>query len=250
MRKDLPAREDVDIELTWRLEDIYPSDDDFEKDMKEAEELSEEFAALEGKSAENAAALLQAFDLYEKISLLEQRFLGYASMRNDQDTSSQEGQSSLKRAESLSVKIARRCAFFESEILALSEDTIKAYYAQEEGLRKYQVTIKDIFRTKEHSLSAELEKTAAAAGEMAGVPYTAFSMMADADLTFPSVTDDQGQEVVISNGRFVPLETTGSRPLRKEVFEKFYGRYAEFKDLWAALYDDVLCPPQALPFRL
>ena len=237
MRKDLPAREDVDIELTWRLEDIYPSDDDFEKDMKEAEELSEEFAALEGKSAENAAALLQAFDLYEKISLLEQRFLGYASMRNDQDTSSQEGQSSLKRAESLSVKIARRCAFFESEILALSEDTIKAYYAQEEGLRKYQVTIKDIFRTKEHSLSAELEKTAAAAGEMAGVPYTAFSMMADADLTFPSVTDDQGQEVVISNGRFVPLETTGSRPLRKEVFEKFYGRYAEFKDLWAALYD-------------
>ncbi len=237
MEKNLPDRKDVQEELTWRLEDIYPEKSQFDSEMEEAARLAEEFAGREGSSAASASALLASLDTLERISLLEERFLSYASMRQDQDTADQASQADLKRAQSLAVKIARELAFFEPELLKVSDQEMEDWYRQEPGLKKYEVTIRDIFRKKAHSLSAEMEKTAAAAGEMAQVPSTAFGMLADADLTFPSVTGDDGQETVISNGRFVPLETMSSRPVRKEVFEKFYSRYAEFKDVWAALYD-------------
>jgi len=237
MERDLPKRADVDIELTWRLDDIYPSDDIFRQEMEEADRLSSSFAEFEGKPADSARTLLAAFDMYERIGLLEQRFLNYASMKQDQDTEDQYSQGLLKKAEALSVRIEERTAFFRPKILGLSEDMIRGFYEEEPALRKYEVSIRDIFRLKAHCLPADIEKTAAAAGEMARVPSSAFTMLADADLSFPSVKDDNGQETAITNGRFVPLETTGSRELRKEVFEKYYGRYAEFKDVWAALYD-------------
>jgi oligoendopeptidase F len=51
------------------------------------------------------------------------------------------------------------------------------------------------------------------------------------------VKDAEGKEIRITNGRFVPLQMSKDRDLRKEVFEKFYSRYNEFRNTWAALYD-------------
>jgi oligoendopeptidase F len=72
---------------------------------------------------------------------------------------------------------------------------------------------------------------------MARTPSNGFSMLCDADLKFPSVTAADGSEVQISNGRFVPLQMSPDRELRRDVFEKFYTRYSEFANTWAALYD-------------
>ena len=72
---------------------------------------------------------------------------------------------------------------------------------------------------------------------MSQTPYNGFNMLSDADLKFPSVTDSEGNEVVLSNGRFVPVQMSKDRDLRKKAFEAFYGRYEEFKNTWAALYD-------------
>ncbi|MCR4673103.1 MAG: oligoendopeptidase F [Lachnospiraceae bacterium] len=237
MEKKLPERNEVAEALTWRLEDIYPSREEFEGDMEKAGSLAAEFAKREGHSAQSAADLLTSFDLYEELELLEDRFMEYAMMKQDEDTGNSQSQADFKKAEALYIGIAQQTAFFEPEILELSEETVNKYYEDEPGLRKYEVTIKDIFRKKEHGLSAEMEKTMAAASEMAQVPYSAFGMMANADLTFPSVKTDDGSDVEITNGRFVPLETMSSRPVRKEVFEKYYGTYAQYKDVWAALYD-------------
>lgn len=237
MDKNLPLRSEVKEELTWKLEDIYPDREAFENDMKKAKEMAAEFAEREGKSALSAKDLLDSFDRYEELVLLENRFIGYTQMRQDQDTGDALMQSDYMKAEALYIQIAQQTAFFEPEILALSEETVNAYYEEEPGLRKYEVSLKELFRKKEHSLSAEMEKTLAAASEMARVPVTAFGMLADADIKFPSVKTDDGSEVEITNGRFVPLETLSTRPVRKEVFEKYYTTYAQFKDVWAALYD-------------
>lgn len=237
MEQNLPKRKDVPEELTWRLEDIYADRKAWEEDVAKGQALADEIASYEGKVTESAASLLKVLQLYDHCMETLYSFSGYAGMRHDQDTSDPEGQEIMSIAQSSEVKISEKIAFIEPEILSLDEEILKKYMDEEPGLKEYEVTIKEIVRMKDHSLSADMEKLLASAGDMASVPSTAFSMLSNADLKFPSVTDESGQEVQITNGRFVPMEMSPDRAYRKEVFEKYYGRYKEFANTWAALYD-------------
>ena len=46
----------------------------------------------------------------------------------------------------------------------------------------------------------------------------------------------KGEKIQITNGRFVPLEESKDRRVRKEVFEKYYETFGSFKNTWATLY--------------
>lgn len=237
MEDRLPKREEVAEELTWRLEDIYPDDAAWEKELEQIKVLAEKAAAFEGHTGESAKTLYKAFCKYDELMLLADRVGGYANMRHDEDTGNASNQALDLRAQSTFVSTMERLSFFEPEVLAIPDDVLRKYFEEEPGLEKYEVTIKEIRRQKDHTLSQEMEQILASAGEMAQTPYNGFSMLCDADLKFPSVTDKDGNEVQISNGRFVPLQMSDDRSLRKEVFEKYYTRYSEFKNTWAALYD-------------
>jgi len=165
------------------------------------------------------------------------RFYAYANMKHDQDTGNAENQALIQKARAAETRIAEKLSFLEPEILAMPEEVLAAFREAEPGLKKYDVTIREMVRTREHTLSKEMEHLLASAGEMAGTPYAGFGMLQNADLKFPSVKDADGNEIRITNGRFVPLQMSKDRDLRKEVFEKFYSRYNEFRNTWAALYD-------------
>ena len=232
----LPKRNEVPEALTWRLEDIYADEAAFEADMAKAAALADEAAAFEGKAAESAANLKQVLDLYAACRETLYSVEGFASMKRDQDTADPEGQARYQKVTSLEVAVSEKLAFLEPEILTISSEQLAAYYEEEPGLRFYEVTIREILRQREHSLSPEMEKLLASAGEMAMAPYNGFSMLVDADLRFPTVPGPDG-DFQLSNGRFVVTQMSSDRDFRRVSFEKFYDRYAEFKNTWAALYD-------------
>ncbi len=237
MQDRLPKREEVAESLTWRLEDIYESEEDWEKELKEALELGDKIAEFNGKSAQSASNLYEVLSIYEKTELLISRFAGYAHMRHDEDTANSKYNGMNQRATSAYIQIGEKASFLEPEILELSDEKLNSYYEEKPELRKYEIKIAEIRRLKDHILSKELEQLIASTGEMGQTPYNGFNMLSDADLKFPSVTDSEGKEVILSNGRFVPIQMSKDRELRKRAFEAFYGRYEEFKNTWAALYD-------------
>ena len=237
MEERLPKRSEVPAEKTWRLEDIYADNAAWEADVKKAIAAAEQAAALEGTLAADAGTLLKAMDLYEEAMQTLYRFYAYANMKHDQDTGEAENQALIQKARAAETRIAEQLSFLEPEILAMPEEELAAFREAEPGLKKYDVTIREMVRTREHTLSKEMEHLLASAGEMAGTPYAGFGMLQNADLKFPSVKDAEGNEIRITNGRFVPLQMSPDRELRKEVFEKFYTRYNEFRNTWAALYD-------------
>ena len=81
------------------------------------------------------------------------------------------------------------------------------------------------------------EKLLSAAGEMANGPENIAGVFRDADLTFPAVTDGEGNERVLTSGTFVPLLMGSDRVLRKNAFEAYYNRLGEFKNTVAAALD-------------
>ena len=237
MNSRLPKREEVKEELTWRLEDIYPNQAAWEKELAEAEKMADGLAGYEGRLAESPEAMYAALKAYDACMLKLERVGGYAHMRHDEDTANALNQALELKFQSAAVRVSERLAFLQPEILAVSGETLERFFAEKPELREYEVTVREIRRLKDHTLSKEMEQLLASAGDMAQTAENGFGMLCNADLTFPSVTDRNGQEVQISNGRFVPLQMSEDRDLRKEVFEKYYTRYSEFRNTWAALYD-------------
>ena len=237
MEKTLPKRSEVPVEMTWNLADIYASQNDWEADVAAALKEAEELSAREGHVTESAQALYSAFTCLESIWRRMSAATTYAMMQKDQDTANSESQSLAARAQTAEVKISEMLSFLDPEILALPEETLAAYFAEKPELKEYEVSIREVVRRRAHSLTPELEKLLASSGDMSDTPHNAFGMLSNADLRFPSVTKADGQEVQISNGRFVPLQMSADRDLRRQVFEAYYGRYKEFSNTWAALYD-------------
>ena len=237
MNDRLLKREEVPVEQTWRLEDIYPDEALWEEELQEAKSVAAKVKEYEGRLCESAQNLYEALKLYDDCSLKLDRVGGYSFMRHDQDAGNSHYQELELKVQSASVRISEELAFVEPEILAIPDDVIARFYGEEPGLRDYEVTIREIRRMKDHTLSKEMEQLLASAGEMAQTPSNGFGMLSNADLKFPPVTDGDGNEIQLSNGRFVPLQMSPDRELRKTVFEKYYTRYSEFANTWAALYD-------------
>ncbi len=237
MQEKLPKRSEVAEELTWRLEDIYADENAWESDVKAVLEIADSVATFEGKLAESADNLLETLRLYEKINLLIGKVYRYAHMRHDQDTADPKYQAMDQKAMSVYVQIEEKTSFMSPEILDISEEMLNKYREEKPGIKYYDVTLNEIRRLKAHTLSKEIEQLLASAGEITAAPQKGFSMLSDADLKFPSVKDSEGKEVQLSNGRFVPVQMSKDRELRKKAFEAFYGRYSEFKNTWSALYD-------------
>ena len=237
MKDKLPVREEVPAELTWRLEDIYPNEDLWEEELQEAGNIAAKVREYEGRLSESAQSFYNALKLYDDCALKLDRVGGYSFMRHDQDAGNSHYQELELKAQSASVRISEELAFMEPEILEIPDDVLARFYEEEPGIRDYDVTIREIRRLKEHTLSKEMEQLLASAGEMAQTASNGFGMLSNADLKFPSVTDSEGKEIQLSNGRFVPLQMSADRELRKNVFEKYYTRYSEFANTWAALYD-------------
>ncbi len=236
----LPKRSEVPNELTWRLEDIYDDEAKWEAELKEATELADKIAGYSGKLAESGETLLELCKLDERVNLLMDRVFGYAHMREDQDTADSKYQALKARAMSAYIGISEKSAFISPEILAIEDDRLESFYSSVPELSRYKREIREIRRLKDHMLDTAMETLLASAGEVRGASQKAYGMLANADLKFPSVKDSKGEEIPLSNGRFVPVQMSKARELRKAAFEAFYGRYAEFKNTWASMYDGEL----------
>ena len=236
MENKLPKRSEVDVELTWKLEDIFASESEWEKALSEAKSLADELAGYAGKAAESAETLYKVLEIYEKDSLIMHKVYGYAFKMRDVDTTSTSAQTLYSKSMSAGVEISEKLAFLEPEIIAVDDAMLEKFYVEKPELDKYKIYITEVRRVREHSLSPELEKLLAGTNELAELPYEGFATLGNADLKFPEITNEKGEKIQITNGRFVPLEESKDRRVRKEVFERYYETFGSFKNTWATLY--------------
>ena len=232
MDNKIPKRNEVPEELTWNLSDIYKTNEDWENDYESAKKEADELQAAEGKFALSADSLYDFLKGYESCISKIYKLYGYAEMKRDQDTADAENQKLYARAQSLDVLISEKLSFVEPEILNLEEGKIEDYYKQNEKLKYFKCLLDEIIRTKEHTLSKEMEMLLASAGDMAESMQNAFSSLAYADLKFPDTHDEKGDVIQ----KDVKTDANGMASFDR-VPVGFNERYKSFANTWASLYD-------------
>ena len=235
--RPIPARSEVPEESTWNLKDVFESNEAWQAEYEAFKAVPEQIEAFRGRLGESAETLLEWFRLNDALSVRLEKLYGYANCKGDEDTGNGFYQGMRAKALATLVAIDAASAFETPEIMALDEDTVNLFYAAQPELETYRRNIYKIRRRKAHILSPEEEKLLSAAGEMANGPENIASVFRDADLTFPAVTDGEGNERVLTSGTFVPLLMGSDRVLRKNAFEAYYNRFGEFKNTVAAALD-------------
>lgn len=232
--KKLPGRNEVATEDTWRLEDIFANDEAWEKEFNEVKEQLPGVQEFQGKLGENADQLYNALQLQDKLLERLGRLYTYAHMRYDQDTTNSFYQGLDDRIKNLYSQAGSALAYIVPEILAVDEDKIKGFLQEKEELKLYEHALEEINLQRPHVLSAEQEALLAEASEVMSSSSNTFGMLNNADLEFPSIKDENGEEVEITHGRYIRFLESEDRRVREDAFKAVYKTYGSFKNTFAS----------------
>ncbi len=231
---NLPTRKEIPDHYKWRLEDIYASDELWEQDFQQVKKLIDEAGAYRGKLGQSARSLLETLKLEYQLQELNEKVYTYARMRRDEDNANPIYQALTDRAASLHTLVQTALSFIVPEILALPTETLELFRQEEPGLELYGFTLDELLRQKDHILSAAEERILAGVGEVAEAPASIFKMINNADMTFPSIKDEEGKELEITHGRYIQFMESTDRRVRRDAFTSLYSTYRKLKNTLSA----------------
>ena len=226
----VPEREEIETEHTWALESIFESDEAWAEQFETISGRINELTAYEGRVTESPDTLLELLELREEIMRELSQLAVYANLRASEDTRNQEYQALSGKAQALSSEASSAVSYIEPELQELTEADIEAFVDSEPALADYEQFFHDVLRAKPHTRSAEIEELLAELGEVTSSPNEIYSMLANADMTFPTVEDPDGEEIEISQGNFTKLQKHEDRRFRKQVHEQFYDEWEDVRN--------------------
>lgn len=233
--KKLKKREEIPPQYKWRLEGIYADDQLWEKDFAKLKEMLPQMEQFRDKLGVSSRYLLQCLQLQDEIGKISDKVFVYAQMRKDENNAHPKYQGMKDRAQGLMVRMGEALSFIQPEILSLDAKQLEKYLRQEAGLSLYRYYLEEITRMKAHTLSAREEEIIAMSGEMADGPRNIFGMLNNADMKFPEITDEDGDQVPITHGSYIKFMESEDRRVRREAFKGLYETYGKQKNTLAAL---------------
>lgn len=230
----LTSRNEIHTEYTWNLESIFPSNEDWEQRFKAIQSRLPQLEALKGTLAQSGQAFLKVLQTRDELfEALEQLYV-YTSMRKDEDTTNSLYQGMADRATQLLVRASTVASYIEPEILALPQEKLEQFIQKTAGLALYRQQLDDLNRKRPHIRSTEVEAVLAAAGEVTGAPDDIFSMIDNADLKLPEITNEQGEKVQLTKGNYLIYIRSTDRRVRKEAFEAQHETFLKQRNTIAA----------------
>ena len=237
MNHSIPERKDTDPRFRWHIEDYYKTDADWEAAYSALEESISEMAAFSGKLADSAETLLSCLQKNEALSLKLDHIYTYANMRMHEDSANAFYQGMASKAEMLLIRYSAAVSFLTPEIIAIPEEKLASFREEKSAdFAIYDHFFHTLLRQKAHTLTPAEENLLAKAAEMGGAPQQIFTMLNDADITFPSIKKEDGEELELTKGRYITFLESPDRNIREQAFKNLYSRYLSQKNTIAATY--------------
>ncbi len=237
-RRDIPEmskvlkRSEAPKETMWRVEDIYPGQAAWDEDYAAVKKLMNDVRDFQGK-LKDAETIGRCFALEDELSMKTEKLYVYAHLRHYEDTAEPEYQALSEKSKKLSVEVNEATSFITPEILGLSEEDLRGL-TQDPKLAKYKRTLEEMLRQKPHVLSKSEEALLAQVGNVSQAPSTIFSMMNNADMKFPKVKNEKGEEVELTHGSYIRFLESRDPEVRRAAFKAMYETYGKWKNTLAS----------------
>ena len=226
-------RNEINEKDTWDLSTIFETDQKWEEELALLTEDTKEAARLEGHLLDSAESLLNITERYLDLSRRLEKLYVYAHMKNDQDTRVAKYQEYYAKAMTLYSQLDQVFSFYEPEFMAITEEQYRNFLSEEPKLQPYKHFFDKLLQNKDHVLSQREEELLAGAGEIFGAASETFAILDNADIVFPFVKDEDGNEVQLSHGVYMRLVESKNREVRRGAYEALYATYEQYQHTYA-----------------
>ena len=236
----MPVRSEIDDEFKWAVNDLYSTDEAWEKDYRKVCGDAGQPGTYKGHIGDSSDNLYNALKEYENAEYVAEKVYVYAFMKYYEDTGNATYQGMSGKARIAVMKVSEKYAFLEPELVSIPEEKLADFFRCNDKLSEYRHFIEDCLAQKEHTLSEKEEALLAKASQMSTVPNEVFSKFNNADVRFGKIKSEDGTEIELTNGNYVTFMESQNRTVRKDAFEALYKQYkAYINTLASAFYGNV-----------
>lgn len=219
----------------WDLGELYASPQAWTAEHDRVKAVTETLDKYKGTLGKSAKAMLAALDAMSAVQRADTRLAAYAGLKADEDVRIAANQERQQLAAALATQFSEKTAWVTPELIALGSKKVLAFEKQEPELaRRFDFFLDNVLRGAPHTLSTESEGVLAATGDVFSQPNAIFSVLANGELPFPSVTLSDGTKVTIDQGSYSKYRQSDNRADRKKVFDAFWGMWKKYEGTFGA----------------
>ena len=212
-------RSELNEKDIWRIEDIFSSVAEWEKEFSEVNKALVSILSYKGKLSDKYS-FIACMECNSALMQRLERLICYAQLLHDQNGTDEAGLSLYGKSEDLYMHYATYSSYITPELGKLDDVTLSSYI-NDPDLAVYKYMLSEIRRSKRHILSPEEERILALGATAFGGYSNVFGMINNVDMPFPMIRMGE-KKVRLTHGLYAQSLSSPDRDLRKRAFNGMY----------------------------
>lgn len=230
-------REEIEEKYKWNLDDIYSSVEEFNKDKEKFVKLTDEISKFKGKITSSSKMLYDYLKLDDDMLTLISNLYAYTSFKKDEDLNNKENLRNFNEICSIDSIYQNKTSFALPELLKTDYEVIKKYLNENDDLKEYEFDLKQIYRYQKYTLEEKEEILLNYINELQSKYENNFEIGLYSIADFGVITDEDGNEVKLTNGNYSKYIKSKDRRVRKEAYLNRSKEFKKFASLFATDYE-------------
>lgn len=143
-------REELNEKDTWDLTTIFANNEEFEKAFNNANIEIENIKKYENIMINSSDELYQTTKTIYEVGEKIDRIYTYANLKYSEDTSNNDSQTLIGRAQELYKKFSEATVFYDTKLISLDEETFEKYISENKNLREYEIVLRNAYKYINH----------------------------------------------------------------------------------------------------
>ena len=233
MSTAMPKRHEIDVQLTWNTNLIFPDNQAYKDALATYKKQVENFEASYKGKLTTLETIVAALKEYEGLAILESKLSHYAFLPLEVDKMNTE-LASLSNDFDLTIAYTiPKLSFLHTELSLLDQDVLESVITDQPQWKSY---IQNIIRQKPYQLHPLQEELLANFAPTFGQPYNNYGVTKFEDMTFDSF-EANGETLRNSYVLFEnDYELSHDSEIRRNSAAGFYSTLKKYKNTTAATY--------------
>ena len=227
------SRDQIPEKYRWEMNELFPSLDSAQAEIGKMDKKLKQFKKFQGKLLKDKDSLAEAMELFETINRRLQLLSIYTYQSYDLDTRAADYQALRGQLQSLMARFSEAMSWITPEVLSADSKHVKSLLKGD--LKIYRQFFDNIMRAKKHTLSDKEEALLARLSESFQTPSNVFGLLNNADFDFPTIKDEDGKDLKLTHGNFIPTLQSKNRKVRETAFKEYYSVFKDHRNALAGL---------------
>lgn len=233
-------RKDIPVEYTWKIEDLYATQEDWKADKEALVMMISDIDAKSKGWTDSPDKMLEMYEFSGALYLKGARLFAYASNSSNMELSNPVFQVMKGELQSIYVQAGSKMSFMREDILKMDEKVLQEYFKIQPKLENYRKSIEDIIRAKDHILPQDQEKVISQIGLFSGTPSQASGFLRDVDMPAPEIVLSDGTKIILNTANYSKFRASKNPQDRTLVMKTFWGNYKKYENTLASLLDGAM----------